>query len=185
MDATQVLDFWFQGERDRYRVDPWFRKNDAFDSIIREKFATAVVAAQEGAFADWAMTASGTLGLVILLDQFPRNIHRGSKLAFACDARARDVARGALALAGELTQIERCFLYLPFEHAENLFDQDVSVHLFSTIADDPRMPTVLDYAERHRDVIRRFGRFPHRNAAVGRENSAAETAYLAEPGAGF
>lgn len=185
MKPETVLTFWFQGERDTFRSDPWFRKSDAFDADIRARFAEAVAAAREGDFADWTATPQGTLALLILLDQFPRNLYRGSPLAFASDARARAVARAALPTARHLTQVECAFLFLPFEHSESLYDQDVSVALFATIADHPQMPTVLDYAERHRAVIRRFGRFPHRNAALGRASTADEAAYLAEPGSGF
>ena len=187
MTPGAVLEFWFQGERDRFRSDPWFRKSDAFDGEIRARFAPLVVAGRDGDLADWIETPQSTLALLLVLDQFPRNLHRGSPLAFASDARARAVARTALAEGIEraLTKVERAFLYLPFEHSESLADQDAAVTLFATIADHPEMPTVFDYALRHRDVIRRFGRFPHRNAALGRPSTPEEAAYLAEPGAGF
>lgn len=186
MTADDVLAFWFKDDATLFRAE-WFRKDDAFDAAIRERFALAVEAAQDGALDAWAATAQGALALVLVLDQFARNIHRGSHLAFAGDAHARHVARAALAAGAEakLTKVQRCFLYLPFEHSEDMADQNLSVRLFGTIADDPQMPTVLEYAERHRDVIRRFGRFPHRNAALGRTSTEAEAAYLAEPGSGF
>ena len=186
MTADDVLEFWFEGQPDRYR-QAWFKKDDGFDAAIRARFALAVEAAQDGALDAWTATAEGTLALVIVLDQFARNVHRGSHRAFAGDAHARRIARAAIeaGMDRELTKIQRCFLYLPFEHAEGMADQDLSVHLFASIADDPQMPTVLDYAERHREVIRRFGRFPHRNAALGRASTPEEEAYLAEPGAGF
>jgi uncharacterized protein (DUF924 family) len=182
-----VHDFWFEGEPDRFRSDPWFRRSDAFDEAIRARFAPLLAAARDGALSGWTATPRGTLALLLVLDQFPRNLHRGSPLAFASDAKAREVARAALAAGIErgLTKVERAFLYLPFEHSEHLADQDASVALFTTIADHPEMPTVLDYALRHRDVIRRFGRFPHRNATLGRLSTPEEEAYLAEPGAGF
>jgi uncharacterized protein (DUF924 family) len=179
--------FWFQGEPDRFRADPWFRRSDAFDEAIRARFAALLDPAGELALSAWTATPRGTLALVLVLDQFPRNLYRGSPLAFASDPMARAVARAALAAGIErhLTKVERAFLYLPFEHSEHLADQDASVDLFTTIADHPEMPTVLDYALRHRDVIRRFGRFPHRNAALGRPSTPEEEAYLAEPGSGF
>lgn len=184
MISDEVLAFWFLGERDTFRA-VWFRKDNAFDGEIRARFGAATEAARTGAFAAWAATAPGTLALLILLDQFPRNLYRGSPLAFASDARARDVARAGLRHAAALTPTERSFLYLPFEHSENLYDQDVSVHLFGTMAGEPGMASTFDYAERHRAVIRRFGRFPHRNAALGRVNTSEEAEYLAQPGAGF
>jgi uncharacterized protein (DUF924 family) len=186
MTADDVLAFWFRGDNGAFR-EQWFKKDAAFDAAIRERFGLAVEAARDGALDSWAATADGALALVILLDQFPRNIHRGSHLAFAGDAHARHIARAAIAAGMEagLTRVQRCFLYLPFEHSEEAEDQDLSVRLFATVADDPQMPTVLDYAERHREVIRRFGRFPHRNAALGRESTAEETTWLAQPGSGF
>lgn len=186
MTADDVLEFWFKGDPTLFRAE-WFRKDDAFDAAIRARFALAVEAARDGALDAWTATAEGTLALVIVLDQFSRNIHRGSYLAFAGDAHARRIARAAIEAGRDaaLTRVQRTFLYLPFEHAEDMADQDLSVRLFTSIADDPQLPTVLDYAERHRDVIRRFGRFPHRNAALGRTSTAAEAAYLAEPGSGF
>jgi uncharacterized protein (DUF924 family) len=125
----------------------------------------------------------GRLALVLVLDQLPRNIHRGSYLAFAGDAHARRVARNAIAggVDARLTPVERMFLYLPFAHSENLADQDLSVRLFAALPD----AKALKSAERHREVIRRFGRFPHRNVALSRISTAAEAAYLAEPGSGF
>lgn len=187
MNANDIHTFWFQNDPRVFRSDPWFRKSDAFDDAIRTRFAQTVDAARDGVLDHWTATPRGTLALLLALDQFPRNIHRGSHLAFAGDAHARRIARAAIATGIEagLTNVERAFLYLPFEHSEDIADQDESIRLFATIADDPQMPTILDYAERHRDVIRRFGRFPHRNAALGRTNTPAEAEYLAQPGAGF
>ena len=187
MNADDILAFWFQNDPEIFRSDPWFRKSDAFDDDIRARFALTVDAARDGVLDPWAASPRGTLALLLALDQFPRNIHRGSHLAFAGDAHARRIARAAIAtgIEAHLTKVERAFLYLPFEHSESIADQDESIRLFTTIADDPQMPTVFDYAERHRDVIRRFGRFPHRNAALGRINTPAEEDYLAQPGAGF
>ena len=122
-----------------------------------------------------------------MLDQFPRNIHRGTPQAFAGDAAALAIAEAAISAGFDraLLPVERVFLYLPFEHSERLADQDRAVTLFEALAGEPDMAQTIDYAHRHREVIRRFGRFPHRNPILGRTNSAAEEAYLAEPGAGF
>ncbi len=148
-------------------------------------------AAAAGGLDGWAATPEGALALCLVLDQFPRNLRRGSPGAFALDLRAQAVARQAVLRDGfdwALTPTERCFLYLPFEHSERMADQDLSVALFEGLRDDPvhRAPGgSIDYAWRHRMVIARFGRFPHRNAVLGRAGTTAEEAYLAQPGAGF
>jgi uncharacterized protein (DUF924 family) len=185
MTADDVLDFWFQGDPAAWRQQRWFVRDDTFDADIRARFALAVESARDGALDRWATTAPGALALVITLDQFPRNIHRGSHLAFAGDAHARRIARAALPWAGSLTAVQRVFLYLPFEHSEDLADQDRSVALFETLRGEGEVESTINYAHRHRDVIARFGRFPHRNAALGRASTSAEEAYLAQPGAGF
>ncbi len=181
---AEILAFWF-GDNPSERRAVWFRKDDAFDAACA-RFAPAAAAAREGAYDHWAGTAEGALALVILLDQLSRNLHRGSALAFAADAKARQVASAAIDRGFDrlLTSVQRMFVYLPFEHSEDLADQDRSVALFEAIR--PALgDSTVDYAVRHRDVIARFGRFPHRNAVLGRTNTLAEEAYLAEPGAGF
>lgn len=185
MTAEDVLEFWFAGDPTLWRAERWFKRDDAFDAEIRSRFALAVETARDGALGNWATTAPGALALVITLDQFPRNMFRGSHLAFAGDAYARRIARAALPSAGMLTPVQRVFLYLPFEHSEDLADQDRSVALFERLRNEGDYDSVIDYAHRHREVIARFGRFPHRNAVLGRENTPEEDAYLAEPGAGF
>jgi uncharacterized protein (DUF924 family) len=185
MTADDVLDFWFQGDPAAWREQRWFQRDDAFDAEIRARFALAVESARDGALDAWAATAAGALALVIVLDQFPRNIHRGSHLAFAGDAHARRIAGRALSWAGGLAPVQRVFLYLPFEHSEDLADQDRSVALFETLRGEGAVESAIDYAHRHREVIARFGRFPHRNAALGRTSTAEEEAYLAQPGSGF
>jgi uncharacterized protein (DUF924 family) len=184
--AADILDFWFRGDPNEWRTDPWFRKSDAFDAEIRTRFATAVQAAQDGVLDPWTATPEGTLALLILLDQFARNIHRGSHLAFAGDAHARRIARAAIAggIEDRLTPVQRVFLYLPFEHSEAMDDQDDSIRLFESLPAAPWRDSVVDYAHRHRDVIREFGRFPHRNAALGRASTPAEQAWL-DAGGGF
>lgn len=188
--ALEILEFWFQGDATVMR-EAWFRRDDTFDEAIRQRFSALVVPAREGALDGWAAAPEGTLALLILLDQFPRNLFRGSAEAFASDAHARAIARRAVLEQGQdraLHPVQRVFLYLPFEHSEAMADQDLSVALFEGLRDHaPHRGAggVIDYAWRHRAVVARFGRFPHRNATLGRASSAAEAAYLAQPGAGF
>lgn len=186
-----VLDFWLGPadgpERGRPR-DLWFTRSEETDAAIRDRFADATERAREGGLDSWCGVANACLALVILLDQFPRNLHRGRAAAFAADRRARAVARHALATGvdREADPVARCFFYLPFEHSESLADQRLSVRLCDRVGGDPEWRAQYRfYAEAHLDVIRRFGRFPHRNAALGRASTEAELAYLAEPGAGF
>jgi uncharacterized protein (DUF924 family) len=186
---ADVLGFWFTDGPDTFR-DAWFRRDDAFDAAIRDRFAVATRAAREGALDGWAAQPDSALALLVLLDQFPRNLHRGGAEAFASDAHARAIARDVV-LAHRfdlaLAHTERVFLYLPFEHSEAMADQDVSVALFEGLRDDARMAKAdgtIDYAWRHRAVVARFGRFPHRNAVLGRESTAAEAAWVAA-GGGF
>jgi uncharacterized protein (DUF924 family) len=191
MTAWQdILDFWFAGDRDVFR-ESWFKPDPAFDAEIGARFGTALGPAMAGALDGWTASPAGALALCLVLDQFPRNLHRGTAAAFACDARAREVARAAVLRDRRdlaLTPTERMFLYLPFEHSEAMADQDLSVALFEGLRDHPSHRTPggsIDYAWRHWRVIREFGRFPHRNAALGRAGTPAEAAYLARPGAGF
>jgi uncharacterized protein (DUF924 family) len=184
-----VLAFWFADGPDTWRPI-WFRRDPAFDAAIRERFQALVAAARSSALHGWAETPEGALALAILLDQFPRNLYRGSAEAFAADALIRDIAREAVLTRRfdlALTPTQRVFLYLPFEHSEAMPDQDLSVSLFEGLRDYPehaRPGGTIDYAWRHRAVIARFGRFPHRNAALGRESTPAEQAWLAA-GGGF
>lgn len=173
-------------------VDKWFRGGEAVDAEIREKFGAAIAPA---AAADWdfgRLTREEQVGLVIMLDQFPRNIFRVSAEAFAYDPAARRYARMCLEEGVErFFLVERGFLLLPFEHSEDVADQDLSVALAADLAisappdqkEGYRM--MLDYATRHRDVIRRFGRFPHRNEALGRASTEEEIAFMKEHGRGF
>ncbi|MES2711793.1 MAG: DUF924 family protein [Pseudomonadota bacterium] len=190
MNADAVLAFWFAEGSDTPRK-AWFVKDEAFDAAIRDQFGALLVPARDGALDGWAGTPAGALALLVVLDQFPRNLHRGSAEAFASDAHARVIAREVVLgrhMDRALTPTERVFLYLPFEHSEAMAEQDLSVALFEGLRDSAphRAPGgSIDYAWRHRAVIRRFGRFPHRNAVLGRTNTDAEAAYLAQPGAGF
>lgn len=186
-----VLDFWFgrpgEPEHGQQRA-AWFVKDPAFDARIRALFLPTVEAALNGDLDSWTATPRGALALLIVLDQFPRNLFRGTAKAFAGDAQARALA-GKMVDAGfdqQLAPVERVFAYLPFEHSEAMADQERCVALCAALAEAaPGFESTLDYARRHRDVIARFGRFPHRNAALGRPSTPEEAAYLAQPGAGF
>jgi uncharacterized protein (DUF924 family) len=188
-DADRLLAFWFAEGPDTFRK-AWFVKDDAFDASCRDGFGALVVPAREGSLDGWAATPKGALALLLLLDQFPRNLFRGGAEAFASDAHALAVARDCVLARGfdkALAPTERMFLYLPFEHSEAMADQDVSVALFEGLRDCPthaKPDGTIDYAWRHRRVIQRFGRYPHRNAVLGRESTAAEQAWLAA-GGGF
>ena len=185
-----ILEFWFGGDRTTFQRR-WFQRDDAFDAAIRAGFGALLAPAAAGEYDHWATTPPGALALCLLLDQFPRNLHRGTAAAFALDPKARAIARQAVLRDGldrALTPTERCFLYLPFEHAEAMSGQDVSVALFEGLRDDPVHAAPggsIDFAWRHRAIIARFGRFPHRNAALGRPDTPEEAAFLAMPGAGF
>ena len=190
--AADVLGFWFgaeDGVAPGTQRAEWFRKSDAFDARVRQRFGATVEAALAGELdSDWGASLDGRLALLIVLDQFPRNLFRGSARAFAGDARALALARQLLADGdlARLTPLQTWFACLPFEHAEDLQAQDECVRLLTELVQtEPELASALDYAERHRDVIRRYGRFPHRNAVLGRTSSEAEAAYLAQPGAGF
>ena len=177
--------FWFGAPPLQPRT-AWFAKDEAFDAEVRTRFGAAVEAALAGALpAAWH---GEPLAEILLLDQFTRNIFRDSPRVFAGDTRAQALAAALSGSAGyaALDPLERVFVVLPFEHAENAALQDEAVRLFGELAAlRPDLAGYLDYARRHRDVIRRFGRFPHRNAALGRESTADERAFLAQPGSRF
>ncbi|RYZ67303.1 MAG: DUF924 domain-containing protein [Proteobacteria bacterium] len=192
---TQVLDFWF-GEDPLKEVDnmeKWFSKNASFDESIRAQFQDMVTQAAQGAFDDWGKTPRGALALVILLDQFPRNIFRNDPRSFANDEHARRIAEMALdrGFDQQLNTMERCFLYLPLEHSEDISAQDRSVALFKDLAasalpeESKAIAEAFEYALRHRDIIQQFGRFPHRNEILGRDSTKAEAAFLKTPNSGF
>ncbi|MFO1322564.1 MAG: DUF924 family protein [Burkholderiales bacterium] len=188
--AEAVLDFWFgpagSAERGRKR-DAWFRKDPAFDDAIRRQFGEAVATAVAGGYGEWCGTARGALARVILLDQFTRNIHRDTSRAFAGDARAVATADDALARGfdRELDPYGRWFLYMPFEHAEDALAQRRSLALFAALAAELGDDAPLTWARKHADVIFRFGRYPHRNAILGRASTPEEEAFLREPGSRF
>ena len=159
----------------------WFRKDEAFDAEIKARFLPSCEAAAAGRLSQWETTPEGALALLILLDQFPRNIFRASPRAFAADPLARAVADRAIARGfDQLTQAsERQFFYLPFEHSEDLADQERAIALLRALGD----ADLLKWANLHADIIRRFGRFPHRNSVLGRTTTPEEQAFL--DGGGF
>lgn len=172
--AQGVLQFWRDAGPQR-----WFRKDVQFDRQFGERWAGLHMAAARRELDDWAGTADGVLALLILLDQFPRNAYRGTAHMFATDPLARHFARLAVrrGLDVRIAVELRAFCYLPFEHSENPDDQAMAVRLMASL--DPRS---LDFAVVHQRIIERFGRFPHRNAALGRESTAEELRFLAEGG---
>ena len=175
--AAELLAFWRAAGAGK-----WFNGGADFDAECRNRFLDAHFAAARREFADWIDEAEGALALLLLLDQIPRNVFRGSGHAFATDGLARDIARDAIE-AGFDQRVDpalRLFFYMPFEHSEDMADQDRSLRLFAAMGD----AGYLDYARRHREVISRFGRFPHRNAALGRTSTPEEQAWL-DAGGGF
>ena len=189
--APEILAFWFGRPGEPGYGHPrgeWFRKDDRFDAEIRSRFLPVVEAALAGRLAAWADEAQGLLALLIALDQFTRNLFRGDARAFAGDAQALQLAATAVGKGWDrpLLAVERVFVYLPFEHSETLADQERSLLLFTALAaEHSGCDGFLDYARRHHEVIARFGRFPHRNAALGRPSTPDEASYLAQPGSGF
>jgi uncharacterized protein (DUF924 family) len=178
-EADELWHYWFE----TLGRDDWFKGDAAIDTALGARFAQLPDRALAGALDHWTETPTGTVALVLAVDQLPRHFWRGQARAFVGDAKARVVASVAIAKGIDevLGRDERLFLYLPFEHSEDLGDQDRACELIKALGD----PVYAEYAERHREVIRRFGRFPHRNAALGRVSTAAEEAYLADPQAGF
>ena len=178
----EVLDFWFgaRGSAEYGRTrEVWFRKDAAFDRAVRERFGASVERAIAGGYASWT-SPRAALARVILLDQFTRNIFRDTPRAFAGDALALAAAEEVVDGGGdsELLPVERRFLYLPFEHAESLEAQTRSIELFTRLRDETGLDEPLSWAHRHAAVIRRFGRYPHRNAILGRTSTADELAFL-------
>jgi uncharacterized protein (DUF924 family) len=197
--SEEILAFWFGAAfdpaappaADRQRL--WFGKNDATDRLIRERFGGDVERAARGGLERWAGEPRGRLALIILLDQFTRNIYRDSPQAFACDHKALALCRDGVTHGHDraLPPLQRVFFYLPMEHAEDLAEQERCVAAFETLLTEAppgaekAFEGFLDYARRHRDIIARFGRFPHRNAVLGRPSTAEEQEFLTRPGSSF
>jgi len=178
-DATTVLAFWFE------EIDPsrWWVKDDAFDTLIRDRFGALHASAGRCELYRWRETPPGRLAEVIVLDQFSRNIHRDTAAAFANDPLALALAQEAITAGADraLEPQRRSFLYMPFMHSESLEIHEVAMQLFETNGDQ----STLEFELRHRAIIERFGRYPHRNAALGRPSSIAELDFLTEPGSSF
>jgi len=177
----QILEFWFE----ETTPEQWFQKSAAFDQKIIDRFEALYDKGAAGEFEDWRNSAHGALAYCILLDQMPRNMFRGTPKSFMTDGMALKMAQDVMAagLDQDLPVSKRRFVYLPFEHSENLKHQEQSVALFEVMKDDDAMG--YDYAIKHYDVIKEFGRFPHRNEILRRANTSEEKEYLSNPDAGF
>ncbi|MBD0335634.1 MAG: DUF924 domain-containing protein [Cyanobacteria bacterium Co-bin13] len=194
MDRVEaILNFWFgdpalpNSEYGQQR-QVWFKKDPAFDETLRDHFLADYERAAAGQLNDWQAQPHSCLALIVLLDQLPRNLFRGDPRSFATDGQALATARYAVQQGFDqaLIAVERIFVYLPFEHSENLADQQESVRLSQALVHQhPELENIFDYALRHRDVIERFGRFPHRNEVLGRETTPAEAEFLTQPGSRF
>ena len=189
--ATEVLDFWFgkPGETHHLQTRPeWFRKDDAFDALIAQRFGALIDAGLRGELVAWAEQPLSALALIVVLDQFTRNTRRGTAGMFAGDAQALATARVLVARGDDLRMagVQRQFVYLPFEHSEALADQLECLRLFAQLGrDEPALAELLEWAQKHHAVVARFGRFPHRNDALGRTSTAEELEFLKQPGSGF
>jgi uncharacterized protein (DUF924 family) len=193
---NKVHAYWFGDLKSRTAMPAdtrkWFQGGSKVDDHIRQTFGQYIGPAAKAKWDLGKLSRREQIGLVVLLDQFPRNIHRGSGEAFAADPAARRIVRQLIKGDHKRFHLaERMFLYLPLEHSEEIADQDLSVLLFAELAVEapealkPMFRATLDYATRHRDVIRKFGRYPHRNAAVGRKSTAKENAHLKAVPGGF
>jgi len=167
-----LIDFWFSDETSQY----WFNSTEDFDRQLVDRYADTWEQAKQGKLDDWQQNATGSLAMVILLDQFPLNMFRGMAKSFSTEAQSRVVASSAITKAydKELPASQKSFLYMPFMHSENLADQALGIELFS----QPGLENNLRFARHHHDIVERFGRFPHRNKILGRKSSKAEVEYL-------
>ncbi len=186
----EVLDFWFgKPEDDDYGKSKkaWFVKNSEFDRQVRSLFLSVYQQAAANQLDEWQSSPDSCLALIIVLDQFPRNMFRNQSQAFATDELALAIAKYAVShqYDRQLLPVQRWFIYVPFEHSENLADQLTCVNLFLSIKDDPETATTLDYVYRHLEIIKEFGRFPHRNAILGRQSTQEELKFLQQPGSSF
>jgi len=190
LTPNDILDFWFLPKADpdhgKYRAI-WFQPDEAFIAETRERFADIYQRAADGELNDWQQTPEGALALVLLLDQFSNLVHRGTADGFASDAAARKATKQAIERGYDqhFPELHRWFFYLPLEHSENLEDQHEAVELFGALTPNEQNLIGLDYAKRHLRVIERFGRFPNRNAALGRKSTLEEEEFLAGPDAPF
>ncbi|MGB3192721.1 MAG: DUF924 family protein [Limnoraphis sp.] len=188
--VAEILAFWFGSPQNLDYGKPrqvWFQKNFEFDAQIRSYFLADYELAAQGKLEDWKESPDSCLALILLLDQFPRNLFRGEAKAFATDTQALEVAKYAVSQGFDkhLLPVQRWFIYLPFEHSENLVDQEKAVELTRQLSDHRESQSSIDYAIRHWDVIKQFGRFPHRNSILGRESTPEEKEFLKQPGSSF
>ena len=179
MTAQDVLHFWF----DQSTPQQWFQKDAAFDAAIRDRFAALHASAAQGELWAWRTTAAGRLAEILVLDQFSRNLFRDDARAFAQDGMALVLAQECVARQDDaaLAPQQRAFVYMPYMHSESLRVQEASVALFTALGNANN----LDFAHRHHVIVERFGRFPHRNAVLGRTSTAEERAFLEQPGSSF
>lgn len=188
--ANEILDFWFGTSTDTDYGKPrkvWFLAEAEFDSDIKSRFLKDYEKAALGYLDEWKEAPSSCLALILLLDQFPRNMFRGTQQAFATDWEALSAAQHAVKLGYDrsLLPVQRWFIYLPFEHSENLKHQQCCVELFKHLSDDPDSKSTVEYATRHMQVIERFGRFPHRNTILGRASTPEEREFLKQTKSSF
>ena len=189
--AAEVLDFWFGRPGEAHHLQTrelWFRKDDNFDALCAQRFGPLIDEALRGELQAWTAQPLSAVALVIVLDQFTRNTRRGTSGMFDGDARALAAARALLASGADRTLpgVMRQFIYLHFEHSEDLADQRESMRLFTQLAqDEPALAGLVEWARKHEVIVERFGRFPHRNAALGRASTPEETEFLKQPGSGF
>lgn len=188
--VEEIIGFWFGNPIEPYsqRRKLWFSKDPAFDQRLRDRFRSTYEQAAAGELDSWQASPLNCLALILLLDQFSRNMFRGEPRAFATDPQARIIARQAIAqkFDQQLEPVQRFFFYLPLEHSEDLADQEQSVALYQALVTHfPELQDGLEYAIRHRDVIQQFGRFPHRNAILNRPSTAQEIEFLKQPGSSF
>jgi uncharacterized protein (DUF924 family) len=186
----EVLDFWFGAPGAPEHGAPrkeWFAKHPEFDALVRERFLGLHARAVAGELDDWQAEPRSLLALIIVLDQFSRNLYRGQAQAYAADAAALFYARRMVERGwdADLAPVMRSFVYMPFEHSENLAVQKASLKLFEQVLEDPRLADLPGWAKKHYDVICRFGRFPHRNEMLGRESTAEELRFLQQHGSNF
>jgi uncharacterized protein (DUF924 family) len=186
--AAEVLAFWFGEPPATEARGEWFRKDETFDALIRTRFGATIEAALAGGLQDWDATPAGTLARIVVLDQFTRNSFRDTPRAFAGDAWALGAAQALVERGGDqqLPTLQRWFAYMPFEHSESPDAQRTSLRLFAALAAaDPALAEAQRYAHKHAEVIERFGRYPHRNAVLGRVSTPDEEVFLREPGSRF
>jgi uncharacterized protein (DUF924 family) len=193
----EILDYWFGGIENGFPLEDrsalWFQLSEANDREIEDLFGELLLSAANGELDDWAQTPRGSLALIVLLDQFPRHIYRGSARAFEFDYKAVEVAKDGVELGHhhQLAFVEQGFYFMPFEHSEKFADQQFGVGLFNTLLEEvpeehkEKVADSLRWAQQHRDLIKRFGRFPHRNKVLERESTEEEQEYLQKGGATF